>query len=375
MNRTFTVFVSQRFNRGRWICIALATFLAFGCNDKVDRLQGQIDDLTAVMDTRLKDASDVGLISELGWLSKILRDSASGTPAEQRAAKEAVARLFGIDSSELSGSTFFEVTVQFSNFDLNGDQKLEADLKYLPVITPRGVAARFSAMPGNAWAGTDIRSPAEIRRTPAAIEELIKTRLTTLVRAGDCREIRHPGIGGGAGGFNTTSDCVGAIITGKSASSRNRSEAAGLSKQSAKDFVSDLTAIIMTPTEVAGLPPSGSFDGQLTQPWGLTAGTSPYAVLFVPQRQVAEHPSISVKAWLHLQGRPDRILGTSRQIPGVDFSERCLGKVPANPTPPVDSLTSVGKLCWYAFDLFGGGAMSQLDALTKEAAMRRRQAG
>jgi hypothetical protein len=89
---------------------------------------------------------------------------------------------------------------------------------------------------------------------------------------------------------------------------------------------------------------------------------------------VKAHPTLNIYAWLHLKGLPDKILGPGYQLKAVDFASRCLDtKDEKNPTPPVDSKSSAGQLCWYAFDLFGAGPHAQLDQLMREAALRNQQ--
>jgi hypothetical protein len=343
---------------GVQLVVLVVVLTTIGACSKLDKLQTQIDEINQTLDRAQKNATDVGVISELGWLSKILRDSATGTPAEQKKAREDVARLFGVNEAELSQQQFFEVTLQVRDFKLDQSQQLEVDTKYLADVSPAAIKALFDEAPGNAWSPYNIRDPDEFRRTPAAIESLVRERAAPLFTA-DC--------------VNSGRSVYCKTVIGTTADVGLPGNPYGNpSMQSHRDNLLKLfVSAILAPTEITGLPPAGSRNGQRVVDWGLSSGASPYVVAFVPQIQVKDHPKLRLYAWLHLRGHPEKILGAGHEVEGVDFADRCLGKISyPNPTPMVDSKASTGPLCWYAFDLFGAGARAQLTALAKEAAVK-----
>lgn len=227
--------------------VAILSIALTGCN-KLEKLQDQIDAINKTLNEAQKNATDVGVISELGWLSKILRDSATGTPEEQERARQAVAKLFGMDESQLSQQQFFEVTVQIRDFTLIGQQQLDIDSKYLADVSYPAVKAVFASAPGNAFSPYSARDPEEIRRSPEAIRQLVKERVSSLIES-NC---------GPAGYFmscdvsfrHSTERAYGEAIRGlPSTTDRDRGE-----------LVEALSEAILAPTEVAGLPPAGSFN-------------------------------------------------------------------------------------------------------------------
>ena len=60
-----------------------------------------------------------------------------------------------------------------------------------------------------------------------------------------------------------------------------------------------LADIVMAPTEIAGLPLSGSRDGQRTIGWGLTSGAETSMVVFAPSAKF--RPSLPVRCALKLK--------------------------------------------------------------------------
>lgn len=354
--------------RFRVIILIIISVLIPGLSacSKVDKLQSQIDNINNTLNEAQKNVTDVGAISELGWLSKILRDSATGTPDEQKKARQSVARLFGVNEAELSQQQFFEVTLQVRDFHLHQNQQLYVDTKYLAEISPKAVSAIFDEAPGNVWNRYSLRDPDEFLRTPDEIRKLVLKRVSEWIPKW--------------GGFPCRRDMYGKLTCSVTfAPNYIFTYAPGFDDKEMKkqfeskrqDFIVKLTNSILAPTEIAGLPPAGSRNGQKIDAWGLTSGATPYYVVFVPQLQVKEHPDMKLYAWLHLKGHPEKILGIGHEIEAVDFSDRCLSKVKyQNPTPPVNSKSNDGALCWYAFDLFGNGPRSQLTLLAKEAKMQ-----
>ena len=134
-------------------------------------------------------------------------------------------------------------------------------------------------------------------------------------------------------------------------------------KSALREFGKQLAVSSKTP---ALLPPEGSLL-RYTANFGYgETNLLPYAVVFMPVEQVKNYPNIKVKAWLHLTTDATKMLGQRRPILATDFAERCTGRAGQNPTPAVDSKTSAGPLCWYAFDLLGDGQRGNLAMVRAE---------
>jgi hypothetical protein len=345
------------------VAIAACVLLAGGCN-KIDKLQGQIDKLTATVDRIGTDASDVGVVSELGWLSKLLRDSATGDSKRQAEVREAVSRLFGLNPSELQDD-FFQVSLQVGGYELEKNQELQVDLKFVDSPT-REVVAQFFAQ-GNGWQPRSVRDVYEVRRSEAEIRKLVEDRVSSLLSPVHCKpghfhRDKFDADRAGSCGFEWTGDWVKQTA----ATDFDAPAVKNAMEKSKNAFIKQMSSSILAPLEVAGLPPSGAINGQIQRSWGLT-NIGLYAVAFVPQATVKQHPKMTLRAWLHVKGQPNRILGAETQIEAPDFAERCLGKI-ENPSEPIPSLTSAGPLCWYAFDLFSVGSKARISELKKEVA-------
>ena len=338
--------------------IAAVALLGSGC----DNITSSIKYIADAISSTGKQATDVGVISELGWLSKTLRDAAKGTPQERANARTTAIRLFGITDEELNkgGDLSLAVTIEFSGYDLKPEKPLQFSVRYTGSAKGNAMAKLFED--GNGWNPIDLVTDPMFTMNSDVVNAVIEQRLLALpVACGNQTLAFH---------LRKTTCSIGKLPKGSAETVTNDrlpiNEPAlkNLLSTNLKEFAKTLAITPDTP----GLPtPQGSL-WRYRINWGYgETNFLPYAVVFMPVAQVKNYPGLKVRAWLHLTADATRIVGVQRRpIVAADFAERCMNAVPNNPTPAVDSRTLAGPLCWYAFDLLGDGVRENILTVKRE---------
>jgi hypothetical protein len=348
----------------RWVVGSLSVLMlsAADCKGGVSVDTGaKLTAEIAAIRKEVKGISDVGVISELGWVSKMMRDYAVGSEKEREAAQAAARRLFGTQSANiLESGGALQVTVRMTGFSLTPEQTLSYDLKYIDFPNRRALPTRvhvdslFNRPAGNGWAPPPVRSPDEYARVIETAEARVRQLAEKLVAPTVC----------GPGQFGSGCNAPGTLqFTAEMAQEDLESlkgvpigqRGARRAELHRRRQVDQLVELIAAPYRISALPPAGEWTGEAHIQWGTTHGTGRSLVLAIPQSQLRLHPKFEAYAWLHPTKDPKVMLGVTTPIKATDLYRRCV----ANPQDPsfaaVSSNSSDGPLCWFIFDLFPSG--------------------